>query len=93
MNGIEEVRAWGARQDSTGRTTSHLTTNFLFSIDSEDRVEVDSSALNFVHTGDGIGPAKPWPLPSTVTSLFISMEIGRSIRGPQKIYLCLMTIE
>jgi len=73
MNGIEEVRAWGAKRDSTGRTTSHLMTNFRFSVVSEDRVEANSSALIFVHSGPGVGPAKPWAV-TEYQDIFIRVD-------------------
>jgi hypothetical protein len=60
MIGKDAVKEWGARRDATGKTTSHLMSNYRFSVMTQDRAEVDSSAIIFVYGGTGVGPALPW---------------------------------
>lgn len=60
MVGKDAVKEWGKRRDAAGRTTSHLTSNFRFSDVGHGRVETDSSALIFLYSGTGLGPALPW---------------------------------
>lgn len=60
MIGKDEVKEWGTRRDAAGRTTSHLMSNYRFSAATPNRVEADSSAVIFVHSGPGVGPALPW---------------------------------
>ena len=60
MLGREAVTAWGRKRSTVERTTSHVMSNVRFYGLTSDRVESDSLAIIFRHSGSGMGAARPW---------------------------------